>query len=169
MAITEAGLAWCSNSSNSLTSSSRPRFPERKRSAMARSSSKQRSRTRRDMPTGHGTASSPASRRYYLTCCPGPKASQICNPPPAIYQNRTNGKRFDVKLQVRKLKIAICTSQSGFCLALGLRMAAEAGAERRQGAPHRELGRHHDRGAGQPGFSVDDARGRGEPATRKAS
>ena len=70
---------------------------------------------------------------------------------------------------MRKLKTAICTSRSGFCLALGLRMAAEAGAERRQGAPHRELGRHHDRGAGQPGFSVDDDRCRGEPATRKAS
>ena len=74
MAITEDGVAWCSNSSNNSRASSRPRFPERKRSAMARSSSKQRSRTRRDMPTGHGTASSPARRRYYLTCCPWTKS-----------------------------------------------------------------------------------------------
>jgi hypothetical protein len=62
-ARTEAGLGWGSNSSNSLTASSRPRLPERTRPAMGRSSSKHRSRTRRDMPAGHGTASGPARRR----------------------------------------------------------------------------------------------------------
>jgi len=57
MAITESGLAWCSNSSNSLTASSRPRLPERMRPAMARSSSKHRSRAalaRRDMSAWGG-------------------------------------------------------------------------------------------------------------------
>jgi hypothetical protein len=56
-AITEAGLAWRSNSSNSFSASSRPRIPERARPAMMRSSSKHRSRTvltQRDMPTVRG-------------------------------------------------------------------------------------------------------------------
>ena len=57
MAITESDLAWCSNSSNSLTASFRPRFPERTRAAMARSSSKHRSRAalaQRDMSAWGG-------------------------------------------------------------------------------------------------------------------
>jgi hypothetical protein len=56
-AITEVGLVWRSNLSNSFSALLRPRLPERVRPAMARSSSKHRSHTaltRRDMPTVRG-------------------------------------------------------------------------------------------------------------------
>ena len=65
-AIIEAGLAWVSNPSNSLSASSRPRLPERAREPMTRSSSKHRlltALTRPDMPTGRrGAATGPAPR-----------------------------------------------------------------------------------------------------------
>jgi len=168
MAITEAGLAWCSNSSNSLTSSSRPRFPERKRSAMARSSSKQRSRTRRDMPTGHGTASSPARRRYYLTCCPWTKS--FSNLQSTTSNLPKQNKWQTIWRQTRSAEIKNCNLYLSIKILPCAWPSYDGGGWSRAAARFSaSLGRRRNRGAGQPGFSVDDDRGRGEPATGKAS